>query len=583
LVTTELNTISLPSNIDPFELPDAFSSFFLTKINNLRANLDSTESHPTPPDPQFTGKPLDSFSAVSQTQVSLVIKEMTPKSCELDPIPVSIFSEILPYLLPFITDLINSSLLSGIFPNPFKTAIIRPLLKKHNLDPNILKNFRPVSNLPFLSKVLEKVALKQLNDHLSANSLHHPFQSAYRANHSTETALVHIVNSLLLASDSGQVSLLTLLDLSAAFDTIDHSILLYRLSNTYGIRNTALSWFESYLTNRFQSVSINDIQSDPVQLTYGVPQGSVLGPVLFTLYTSPLSNIINQHHIKHHLYADDTQLLNSCKPQNIPALISQTSACFDDINSWMITNKLQLNADKTDAMLVGSNHNLSSLNINSIQLGKSDISLKDSVKNLGVPLDNTLSMKKYVSQISQSCYFQLRRISSIRKYLSDEATIKLVTSLILSRLDFCNTLLSGVPASTIQPLQRIQNSSARLILRKKKSDHVTPLLRSLHWLPVSHRIKYKVCNLCYKSLNNCAPLYLCECLKVYTPTRTLRSSSDTSILQIPRSRLASVSSRAFSVNGPHLWNSLPQSLRQSPSNSSFKSALKSYFFPSILD
>ena len=162
---------------------------------------------------------------------------------------------------------------------------MKPLLKKSNLDPELLKNYRQVSNLPFLSKVLEHVVLTQLMTHLETHNLLEPFQSAYRKCHSTETALLRVVNDLLQASDDGYVSILSLLDLSAAFDTIDHVILSQRLSSTFGCTGTALGWFQSYLSNRTQSVFVNDIQSAPSNLKYGVPQGSVLGPILFTMYT----------------------------------------------------------------------------------------------------------------------------------------------------------------------------------------------------------------------------------------------------------------------------------------------------------
>ena len=172
-------------------------------------------------------------------------------------------SNCLPYLLPAITDIVNASLRTGSFPTAFKTAVVRPVLKKNNLDSNDLENYRPVSNLPFISKLLEKTVLQQLNNHLSNNNLH-PFQSAYRSNHSTETVLLHTVNDSLLASDSGKVSLLTLLDLSAAFDAIDHTILLTSLEYTFGIHGTALAWFKSYLYDRFQKVFVNNMHSDPV-------------------------------------------------------------------------------------------------------------------------------------------------------------------------------------------------------------------------------------------------------------------------------------------------------------------------------
>ena len=193
-----------------------------------------------------------SFQSVSETEIAKSIKEMSLKS--YDPIPASLFFDCLLVLLPSITDIVNNYLQTGSVPASFKTAIVHPLLKKHNLDPKESQNYRPVSNLPFISKLLEMIVLSQPNDHLISNNLLHPLQSAYRSNHSTETALVHITNDLLLASNSGKTSLLTLLDLSSAFNTIDHSILLNRLENTVGIMGITLSWFQSYLSNRSQVV-----------------------------------------------------------------------------------------------------------------------------------------------------------------------------------------------------------------------------------------------------------------------------------------------------------------------------------------
>ena len=244
----------------------------------------------------------------------------------------------------------------------------------------------------------------------------------------------------------------------------------------------------------------------------------------------------------------------------------------------MTENKLKLNGDKTEALLVGTHSKLSSLSVSSLQLGENSIPLADSAKNLGVVLDNTLSMKKFIAQTCQTCYCHLRRISSIRKFLSTDAATKLVTSLILSRLDYCNSLLSGLPASSILRLQRIQNSAARLILKKKKSDHVTPLLKALHWLPVSQRISFKLSLLSYKCLHKSAPSYLCDQLHLYTPSRSLRSSSDTLTFRIPRTQHITIGSRSFSAASPSTWNKLPLSVRQIPAISTFKTHLKTHLF-----
>ena len=223
---------------------------------------------------------LESFSPVDHLELSSIIKASKPSTCLLDPIPIKLLKDVLPLINTSILNQINLSLLTGYVPQSFKIAVIKPLLKKATLDPNVLANYRPISNLPFISKILEKVVANQLCDHLNRNGLFEEFQSGFRVHHSTETALVKVTNDLLMASDSGLVSILVLLDLSAAFDTIDHNILLQRLESEIQIKGTALDWFESYLSDRFQFVHINHDSSTYTKVRYGVPQGSVLGPIL---------------------------------------------------------------------------------------------------------------------------------------------------------------------------------------------------------------------------------------------------------------------------------------------------------------
>ena len=232
------------------------------------------------------------------------------------------------------------SLSEGIFPSSFKQAIVHPLLKKPSLPDDDLNNFRPISNLNFISKILEKVVASRIQPHLLSNSLSSSFQSAYRMFHSTETTLLGIHNDLILAMDRGEVTSLILLDLSAAFDTVDHSILLHRLQHWFGLHGTSLDWFSSYLTSRSQAVSIQNSTSSFSNLSCGVPQGSVLGPLLFTLYTTPLGSVISKNSIKYHLYADDTQLYISFTPSNSTSSLEMLSNTFSDILSWMNSNKI---------------------------------------------------------------------------------------------------------------------------------------------------------------------------------------------------------------------------------------------------
>ncbi|MCJ8729682.1 hypothetical protein PDJAM_G00109140, partial [Pangasius djambal] len=240
---------------------------------------------------------------------------------------------------------------NGYVPKSLKLAVIKPLVKKPDLDPSNLTNYRPISNLPFLSKILEKVVAQQLISYLQSNNIYELYQSGFRPHHSTETALVKVVNDLLLASDQGCVSLLILLDLSAAFDTIDHNILLHRLEKVVRIKGSVLDWFRSYLTDRYQFVDLNGDHSARYRVEYGVPQGSVLGPLLFTLYMLPLGNIIRKHNISFHCYADDTQLYVLARPDENSQL-KKVEACAIDIRDWMLRNFLLLNPEKTEVLLL---------------------------------------------------------------------------------------------------------------------------------------------------------------------------------------------------------------------------------------
>ena len=243
-------------------------------------------------------------------------------------------------VVPAMTSIINNSLKLGEVPPVLKVAKICPVLKKANLDSNVMSNFRPVSNLCFLSKTLERVVSKQLTTFLQENNLYDDFQSAYRAHHSVETAVLRIQNDLLQAMNVGKISLLVLLDMSAAFDTVDHGVLLTRLESLFGVTGIALHWFRSYLTQRTHFVSMDGAISDRLPLQYGLPQGSVLGPVLFCIYCLPLGDIIKSHGLSYHCYADDIQIYLSVNPVHSEVIqaIQRIEACVDELHQWMISN-----------------------------------------------------------------------------------------------------------------------------------------------------------------------------------------------------------------------------------------------------
>ena len=270
------------------------------------------------------------------------------------PIPSKLLIECLDSILPSLTDLFNYSLASGIFPQCFKSALVTPILKKRCLDHNDLNNYRPVSNLCFIAKILEKLVLSQVSSYLNSHNLYNTCQSAYRSGHSTETALLKVVNDLFLSLNKGKISVLALLDFSSPFDTIDHTILVNRLHTDFGFTDTVLQWFSSYLTVRTHYVSLFNHCSDFAPVHSGVPQGSVLGPILFTMYIKPLSAIIASHSIIHHSFAGDLQLQMSAPPDRISELLHSMQLCISDVKVWATANMLKLNDSKTELMLVTS-------------------------------------------------------------------------------------------------------------------------------------------------------------------------------------------------------------------------------------
>ena len=503
------------------------------------------------------------------------------KTCILDPIPTALLKSCIDELLPITHKVVNLSLTTGVMPNLYKHAIVIPLLKKPGAD-LVFKNFRPVSTLPFMSKIIEKAVSQQLSEHVTKYELSEELQSAYKSKHSTETALIKIMNDILLETDSQNVVVMAFLDLSAAFDTVDHSILLTRLETLFGVQKSALNWFRTYLIGRTQSVHIDGCTSKSKTLECCVPQGSGLGPDLYCKYSLPLGIIIRIFLILFHMYADDSQLYKGVNPNNSDeqrSTVELLQSCIAEISSWMSSNKLKLNEEKTEFLIAGTPKQRSKVIIDSLNVGGVDIKATDCVRNLGVLIDEDLSMKNQVYAICKSCYHHLRSISSIRPYLTREAAKTVVHSVITSRLDYCNAILVGIPEYLVLKLQRVQNWAARIVFNLRKYDHITPSLKALNWLPVEKRIKFKINVITFKALKGEAPTYIKAMLEYHQSARSTRSSRKQFILEEKRSKLVTMGDRAYSIVAPKYWNNLPDDIRDlNLSLDIFKKRLKTLYY-----
>ena len=393
-------------------------------------------------------------------------------------------------------------------------------------------------------------------------------------------AILKISNDILWGMEGQSITSLVALDLSAAFDTVNHDILLSILRNKYGINGKALKQFDEYLRPRSFKVAVNGVYSKERNLEVSVPQGSCAGANIFNLYCSPLQDIVPED-LQLSGFADDHSIRKAFKAGNTNAereTITKLETCLLSIKKWMDKAQLKMNPAKTEFIYFGHSRQLPKCTINSIYVAGDLILRSDEIRYLGVWLNSTLNFKTHAVKKCKAAMANFIRIRTIHHLLTDEATSSLLLSLCVAHLDYCNSALYGLPDVTINRMQKVQNMCTRLVLRKSKWDSARTCLAKLHWLPIRQRISFKICVLTYKLLHQQGPQYLQEMLQYKIHKRDLRSSSDNSLLIIPRTKCKTLTARAFSVSAPTLWNTLPKDLRESPTLLRFKCDLKTHLY-----
>ena len=552
--------------------------FFINKVRDIQTNITATLAGCAPVPLSFdipAVSVLSDFVPVTSSEVQRLLTVMPSKSSPLDVIPTSLLKSCSTAFSGIIAHLANLTFQFGQFPAKFKLAQITPLLKQKGLDTAEPSSYRPISNLNTISKILERLVLTRITSHLNMSGSLDQFQSAYRSGYSTETALLKVTNDIFEAFDAGKSTILVALDLSAAFDCIGHDTLIRRLQHTYGIGGLALQWLQSYLHRRSTFVKWMGVTSQHATTHTGVPQGSSLGPQLFSMYVAPLAGLIRSFGINYHQYADDTQLYIAISKSDVSVQLATLEQCIVSVHQWLLHNGLALNPKKSDVIQFVSRRSKID-EVVSVRISDAVIKPVPAIKSLGMTLDRHLIFDQHVNNVCKACYWHIRALRHVRDSLPDDVARTVACSIVTSRLDYCNSLYTGMSSTNVQKLQRVQNTLARVVLKRRKFDHITPLLEELHWLPVKHRLTFKLATLTFKILSTGQPTYLRELIDVYDPVRTLRSS-DQRQLRVVRTRTV-LGSRAFRHSAAAIWNNIPVDIRTSQSVCSFRRNLKTFLF-----
>ncbi|KAI5739250.1 hypothetical protein M8J77_016864 [Diaphorina citri] len=557
------------------ELNDYFTSVVPNPCPRLKREvlleLRNNVSRPDiPPDVSF------SFEEVSERTVSSAILSIKSKARGCDEVDIIMLKMSLPHILPVITRVFNDSLSSGVFPSGWRSAEVIPLNKV--VSPSSCGDFRPVAILPVLSKALEKVAVSQIQQYMETFNLLDPFQSGFRRQHSTTTALVKVTDDIRLALNARKLTILALLDMSKAFDSVDFDVLLEMLRRLK-FTTSALSWIDSYLRGRRQRVKQQNQFSEWKNINSGVPQGSVAGPLLFAIYISGIQRVFQ--HCKYHIYADDIQIYIHCLPGDLADAIDMMNEDLNRFHEWASKLLLTPNPSKSKALVIASQRfrtaNIPSLSVPPILLNGAVIPIVNVAKNLGVMVDDTLSWKEHVKHVRKKVFYCLYTLGKFRGIFPMELKRKLVECLVFPHFDYCDQVYGGLSGELAQSLQVAQNACVRYVCNLRRYDHVSDFYTQLKWLSLEKRRNVHDLTLLFKILTTQMPHYLHEVFQYLSdlghyPTR----SQNTRALEIPLHRTLAYSN-SFHIRAARLWNNLPVDIRNTLSTDGFKVLVKEFF------
>lgn len=509
------------------------------------------------------------LSAVDEEEIRRIVRQYKNKtSTDCNDIDMSTVKTVIEGVVKPLTHICNLSFQKGTFPDKMKTAKVIPLFKTG--DRHHFTNYRPVSLLPQFSKILEKLFSDRLDKFIEKHNLLTDSQYGFRTERSTSLALMELIEEITNCIDNKKIAVGVFVDLKKAFDTIDHSILLGKLEKG-GVRGVAWSWLSSYLSNRQQFVQIGDHKSDYMNITCGVPQGSILGPKLFILYINDICRVSQE--LKFVLFADDTNIF--CSGENLQQTLETITTGINKLKVWFDKNKLSLNLSKTKIMLFGRHIDC---NVELI-IDNTKIEMVEEIKFLGVILDNKVCWKTHVAYVRA----KLAKCSAIlwktKHILECKSLQTLYYSLFLPYLLYCVEVWGNNYKTTLQPICKIQKRAIRTIYKTGYRDHTNPLFIKSHMLKFMDLVKFRTAQIMYKARNNLLPKNIQDMFNEREGGYNLRGELH---FKKPKVR-TNMKSMCVSSCGVNLWNSLGTEIKQSANINLFKKRYKTFLLHKYME